>query len=258
MKKTLFVLGLLAAARLAYAGLVTHTDYTSGATITATLQNTNENAIINEINGNLDSTNIRTNGIVTANITDGSVTTSKLANNAVTLSKFDTAGTTTQILIGGGVGSSPVWTYAAHLLQNPITATSTSGTSQAGSGFSDTNLSAQITVSTGTSGIIVDVDEDVSIVTPGGSTNVCSLKILRNGTSIYSSPVLYQSGTTPSLVGAHAHISVYDVHNSTTNAVLTYKVQIGSNGTPASCNANNNPSGNTTTAVISLYEMGRY
>lgn len=48
-----------------YAGLITHTDYTAGNTITASLQNSNENTIVNEFNGNIDDNNIKSGAGVT-------------------------------------------------------------------------------------------------------------------------------------------------------------------------------------------------
>ncbi len=66
MKKLL--LSLILVTSPVYAGLITHTDYQSNATITASGQNTNENTIVNEINGNLDSTNISAGGIATSNL----------------------------------------------------------------------------------------------------------------------------------------------------------------------------------------------
>lgn len=52
----------------ANAGLISHTDYSSGGTITASGQNANENAIVNEINGNIESANIKDATIVTGDI----------------------------------------------------------------------------------------------------------------------------------------------------------------------------------------------
>lgn len=47
-------------------GTVSRTAYSSGATITAALQNSNENAIVNEINGNLDNDNIKSGANIAA------------------------------------------------------------------------------------------------------------------------------------------------------------------------------------------------
>lgn len=54
--------------QFAFAGLITHQDYNAGDTITAAKQNTNENAIFNEFNGNISA----------ANLAAGAVTSSKL------------------------------------------------------------------------------------------------------------------------------------------------------------------------------------
>ncbi len=79
MKKLHYVLALFLICTVSHAGLITHTDYTAGSVITAAGQNSNENTIVNEINGSLNSANIATNGIQTTNITDGNVTLAKLA-----------------------------------------------------------------------------------------------------------------------------------------------------------------------------------
>lgn len=65
MKK---LIALLFLAGNAQAGLITHTDYTAGATITAATQNSNENAVFNEFNGNIESANIKDGTIATADL----------------------------------------------------------------------------------------------------------------------------------------------------------------------------------------------
>ncbi len=86
MKK---LLALLLLASPSYAGLITHTDYTNGATITASGQNSNENAIVNEFNGNIDNTNIKPGAVIAVNklatITANSVATTD-ANGFLTVS----------------------------------------------------------------------------------------------------------------------------------------------------------------------------
>lgn len=74
-----YSLVLLLLAQNSYAGLITHTDYTSGATITAAGQNANENTIVNEFNGNIDANNLATNAVTTIKITDANVTAAKLS-----------------------------------------------------------------------------------------------------------------------------------------------------------------------------------
>jgi hypothetical protein len=77
MKKLLLIALLIT--QTADAGLITHTDYTSGNVITAAGQNTNENAVFNEFNGNISAANLATNAVTTAKITDANVTTAKLS-----------------------------------------------------------------------------------------------------------------------------------------------------------------------------------
>ncbi len=62
-----------------FAGVITHTDYNAGDVITSALQNTNENAIVNEINGALDTANFEDGGVATADLADNAVTQAKLA-----------------------------------------------------------------------------------------------------------------------------------------------------------------------------------
>lgn len=61
------------------AGTISHTDYTAGTTITAAAQNTNENTIVNLVNGNLDSANLAANSVTSSEITDEAVTLAKLS-----------------------------------------------------------------------------------------------------------------------------------------------------------------------------------
>lgn len=77
---------------LSWGYVITHNDYTSNTTITASGQNTNENNIVNVINGNLDSTNITANTLPgsTANsggsagsIQQGTISSPDFRTNAV-------------------------------------------------------------------------------------------------------------------------------------------------------------------------------
>jgi len=67
MKKLLYLSTLLITLPL-QAAHISHTDYTSGNTITASGQNANENAIVNEFNGNIDDTNIAAGGVKLTNL----------------------------------------------------------------------------------------------------------------------------------------------------------------------------------------------
>ncbi len=101
MKKTLhyvFVSSLICT--VSYAGVITHTDYTAGAVITAAGQNANENTIVNEINGNLEDTNIKVGGVSSSNLATslnltGTTTISRAAITNVTVSSNVAVGTTT-------------------------------------------------------------------------------------------------------------------------------------------------------------------
>lgn len=105
MKRLLLALPLLGLIRTAEAGLITHTDYTAGNVITAAGQNTNENAIVNEFNGNINNANILDGGIATADLADGLLTNAKLSSafaptiSSMTLTTiFVTTATVTSLL----------------------------------------------------------------------------------------------------------------------------------------------------------------
>jgi hypothetical protein len=71
MKRLL--VALMFTSQTAFGALITHTDYTGGSVITAAGQNTNENAIVNEINGNLSAANLATGSVETTEILDGTI-----------------------------------------------------------------------------------------------------------------------------------------------------------------------------------------
>lgn len=75
------LLGVVLISGIGYGAFVTHTDYQSGTTITASGQNANENAIITQINGNIDNTNILPLGILNGNIANGTIEGNKLNSN---------------------------------------------------------------------------------------------------------------------------------------------------------------------------------
>lgn len=82
-------------------GIVTRTPYVSGADITAEGQNANEDAIVNDHNGNIVNINIHAaagiegtkladspNGVPTIKINDSAVTTAKIVDDAVDANKL--------------------------------------------------------------------------------------------------------------------------------------------------------------------------
>lgn len=72
--------------QIASAGLITHLDYSSGGTITASGQNTNENAIVNEFNGNIESANIKDATIVNADIANSTIQGGKIDSTNFSIS----------------------------------------------------------------------------------------------------------------------------------------------------------------------------
>lgn len=73
MKKLHYVLTSLFICAVSQAGLITHTDYTAGNVITAAGQNTNENAVFNEFNGNISAANLASDSVTSAKILDGTI-----------------------------------------------------------------------------------------------------------------------------------------------------------------------------------------
>lgn len=89
MKKLRYVFTLSLLCTASWAGIVAHTDYVDGQVITAALQNSNENTLYNEFNGNIDSNNIKAGGILNANITAGTITGDKINQSAtIVISSF--------------------------------------------------------------------------------------------------------------------------------------------------------------------------
>lgn len=71
-------------------GIINPTQSNPGDTIEADDINTPVNQLKNEINGNIESVNIKDGAITTADIADDAVTTDKIADNAVTADKMET------------------------------------------------------------------------------------------------------------------------------------------------------------------------
>lgn len=73
-------------------------SFSAGQKIVASQMNSNFNAIVGVVNGNIASDNIAVGGIATSSITSGAITNTKIANDAVTTSKIlDLAVTTDKI-----------------------------------------------------------------------------------------------------------------------------------------------------------------
>lgn len=89
MNKYLLAFSLLLAGYSVEAALISRTyTYSDGNTLSANENNTNENTLYNEINGNLNNANILDGGLATADYADSSVTTAKIADANVTTAKL--------------------------------------------------------------------------------------------------------------------------------------------------------------------------
>lgn len=91
MQKLRYVLAAMFISGASQAGIITHTDYTAGSVITSAGQNTNENTIVNEFNGNIDAANLAANAVNTSEITDLAVTLPKLSANLQSTFTFVTS-----------------------------------------------------------------------------------------------------------------------------------------------------------------------
>lgn len=91
MRRLFITFGIAAGLSInSHAGLITHTDYLSGGVITAAGQNSNENTIFNEFNGNIDNNNIKTGGIQATNIANNVLTFTQLGtvlSSSITISQ---------------------------------------------------------------------------------------------------------------------------------------------------------------------------
>lgn len=101
------ILGLLLLSSIANAYTITHNDYTSNSAVTAAGQNTNENNIVNLLNGNIDTTNISSSaGILysqlAANTITNSTQTAKVNGTYATSLSTNTITTTGGTILGIG------------------------------------------------------------------------------------------------------------------------------------------------------------
>lgn len=92
------------------------TDFGTGTTILASEVNTDFNAVVNEVNGNLDANNLANNAVTTVKITDLNVTTGKLADLSVTTAKLASQNVTTgKLAVGATVADSDSGTPTINL-----------------------------------------------------------------------------------------------------------------------------------------------
>jgi hypothetical protein len=129
-----------------------------------------------------------------------------------------------------------------------VSGTTSTGASQAAPGYTDSNLTATIVLASTSSKVGVFVSQYVTINVAAAGTSICKLKLLRASTTVVDTPVLTQSGATPTLTESMVPLVAYD--SPATSGSVVYKTQIGTNGASGSCIANNNPGGNSTSTIL--------
>jgi hypothetical protein len=109
IKQVVYTAFLVLSTLPVYAGLITHTDYVDGQTITAAAQNTNENVVFNEFNGSIENVNVRSNA-------------------AIAVTKLQT-GTAGQVLLSSTTANAWGWTGLVIQSSQCTTTSSTTATS---------------------------------------------------------------------------------------------------------------------------------
>jgi len=105
--------------------VVSLTSATAGQVLTASFYNNNNNAIINQINGNLDSNNLANLSVTSGKLVTGAVTGTKIAmgsdaqgdvliRGAANYERLG-AGTNGQFLMTQGAGANPKWDYGNYV-----------------------------------------------------------------------------------------------------------------------------------------------
>lgn len=220
MKKLLSAICLFAISPC-FAGVISHTDYTAGNVITAAGQNANENTIVNEFNGNINSANIAAQGVALTNIVKGSANTlmamdptaTVVWGSSVAVSTFNI--TTAEMFNGILTG---------HFLQL-VSSISVTNTSYSGNTFTDTNLKAVITPRSSTSTIIIFASGGLQATASGALFSFAT--IARAGTNLASSAGLCQSETGTSIGAVAETCSLLWVeHSPGAGSSVTYSVQI--------------------------------
>lgn len=116
----------------------------------------NDDAIIDQVNGNLDSDNLASNAVTTAKITDANVTTAKLAASAVTTAKIADANVTTAKIADANVTGAKLFggitavEYAEVLTEETTASTSATDLTTAG---------PSVTVTVPTNGLVAVMAE---------------------------------------------------------------------------------------------------
>lgn len=89
-------------------GQVVITPAIAGDVLTASYLNNNYNAITNQVNGNLDDTNLKDGGVTSSKIAASAVTTAKINNDAVTTLKINDEAVTTAKIADNAVSGAKI------------------------------------------------------------------------------------------------------------------------------------------------------
>lgn len=193
------------------------TDFGTGTTILASEVNTDFNALVNEVNGNLDENNLADNSVTTTKITDLSVTAAKLAADAVETAKIVDLAVTTGKLAAGAVTQAKTSAGVAVNTRESVVATaySTSGTSE-----SDLIIAPSITTRGGTVLIVPTIPSWV--VGGSGATGYITIRWYRGATNFYTIGYAVVLGTS-GLVSGHA-LTIPTLTNTPAAGSYVYKI----------------------------------
>lgn len=148
-------------------GLATLTAHVAGTVLTAAALNNNFNAIVNQLNGNIEAANLANLAVTAAKLATGAVTGPKIAMGSDAqgdtlirgASSYErlAAGTSGQIFKTNGAGANPAWASYTSLFLTPkeyttVEDTTTADESTTSSSYQDTALSLTFTV--GKDGIV--------------------------------------------------------------------------------------------------------
>lgn len=226
---------------------VTLTSAVAGQVCTAVFYNNNQNAIINQVNGNLDSTNLANLAVTNAKIASGAVSGTKIAMgsdaqgdllyyNGSQYTRLG-AGSAGQVLITNGAGANPSWDYAAAVqVKNTQTGAVATGS---------TAIPNDDTIPQNNEG-----DEYMTLaITPKSATNKLKIDVVLQGEVAGGNAAgvcLFQDSTADALAAMYFDttngiaFNIMFTHYMTagTTSATTFKVRAGAEGASFTFNGN--------------------